>query len=490
VGLANLASGLAGGIPATAALARTALNIKSGATSRAAGIINGLTIIILSTALFGMFKYLPLPVVAAILVNVASRMIEWPEVTLLYKMDKPMFAVAIISALVCILEDPTLGIIAGALLGMVRVLLSMRGAHATLLLYQGRTCRLHYLFDGAGDHKRAVRTCRAKLTGEPSPEEIEAEVAKSARVAAVLDRVEANYELRERRAAEAAADARAAADATAAAQFHPRPPTDAHGRPLQAAAGGATAAADGAAGSASAAGAGGKAVRRSRRAGRRASAAEGDLVSTRPDPDRDARLPCTAVYCLPGYFTYVSAQAHRDRVRALLMEGEASLPGVRAVAFSLVETYYADPDALEAVGTLVEELGRAGHEVYLLGFHAAVLRAIQKAHFYHDVRHFADYAALLRFQRRQVDADGVYVTPAPPAGAHHGGSGGHAVAVAPVAAAGQVPVVAAPHAVVEAGAAASAPAPLAAGSAAAQQPAPGAALHGVSPVSSGGAEWN
>ena len=35
VGLANVASGLAGGIPATAALARTALNIKSGATSRA-----------------------------------------------------------------------------------------------------------------------------------------------------------------------------------------------------------------------------------------------------------------------------------------------------------------------------------------------------------------------------------------------------------------------------------------------------------------------
>ena len=62
VGLANLASGLAGGIPATAALARTALNIKSGATSRAAGIVSGLAIIILSTALFGLFKFLPLPV--------------------------------------------------------------------------------------------------------------------------------------------------------------------------------------------------------------------------------------------------------------------------------------------------------------------------------------------------------------------------------------------------------------------------------------------
>lgn len=80
VGLANIASGVTGGIPATAALARTALNIKSGATSRAAGIVNGVFIILLSTVLFDLFKYLPLPVVAAILVNVAVRMVEWHEV--------------------------------------------------------------------------------------------------------------------------------------------------------------------------------------------------------------------------------------------------------------------------------------------------------------------------------------------------------------------------------------------------------------------------
>lgn len=83
IALCNSISGLAGGIPATAALARTALNIKSGATSRAAGIVNGIMIIILSTVLFNAFKYLPLPVVAAILVNVAVRMVEWPEVRLL-----------------------------------------------------------------------------------------------------------------------------------------------------------------------------------------------------------------------------------------------------------------------------------------------------------------------------------------------------------------------------------------------------------------------
>lgn len=88
VGLANLASGLAGGIPATAALARTALNVKSGATSRGAGIVNAISITLLASVLFPVFKFLPLPVVAAILVSVAYRMVEWPEVASLLRMDK------------------------------------------------------------------------------------------------------------------------------------------------------------------------------------------------------------------------------------------------------------------------------------------------------------------------------------------------------------------------------------------------------------------
>lgn len=61
IGITNFISGLAGGIPATAALARTSLNIRSGASSRASGIVNGVSLIILSVVLFDLFKFLPLP---------------------------------------------------------------------------------------------------------------------------------------------------------------------------------------------------------------------------------------------------------------------------------------------------------------------------------------------------------------------------------------------------------------------------------------------
>jgi MFS superfamily sulfate permease-like transporter len=435
IAICNAASGMAGGIPATAALARTALNVKSGATSRGSGIINGLSIILLSTALFGMFKYLPLPVVAAILVNVAMRMVEWPEVKLLYKMDKPMFLVAIISALICIIEDPTLGIVAGAFLAMIRVLMQKRNAHALLRIYRGTNCRLNYLFDGV-DIKKSVQTCRAKFTNEPTPEEIAAEVATTAHPLAVLDRVEANIELHHQRELDLAR--RIAEKGTVeGARFSPKPtedvnPLHAHAHPE---------------GHSHKHGDGtdvatkpkkpSKAERRAARkaaamkSGRRPSAVEEDLYHMETDP-RDAVLPYTAVYMLPGYFTYVSAQAHRDRCRALFMEGASSLPDIKVVVFSLVETYFADPDALETIGILVEELRRSGHEVYMLGFHVKVLKPLSKSHFFHELRHFTEYPALLQFMRDQVNEEGVYVAaPAPGGHGAHGPAGHAAPAGAP-----------------------------------------------------------
>src|SRR2546430_8847944 len=56
-GIANIASPLFGGIPATGAIARTATNIRSGARSPVAGITHALTlvIILLSAAPLGRF---------------------------------------------------------------------------------------------------------------------------------------------------------------------------------------------------------------------------------------------------------------------------------------------------------------------------------------------------------------------------------------------------------------------------------------------------
>jgi SulP family sulfate permease len=75
-GIANLASALFGGLPATGAIARTATNIRSGARSPIAGMMHALFLLLFAVTLAPFMVYVPLAVLAAVLVMVAWYMAE------------------------------------------------------------------------------------------------------------------------------------------------------------------------------------------------------------------------------------------------------------------------------------------------------------------------------------------------------------------------------------------------------------------------------
>src|SRR5580658_4937326 len=75
-GIANIASALFGGLPATGALARTATNIRSGARSPVAGMAHALFLLLFAVTLAPLMSYVPLAVLAALLVMVAWYMAE------------------------------------------------------------------------------------------------------------------------------------------------------------------------------------------------------------------------------------------------------------------------------------------------------------------------------------------------------------------------------------------------------------------------------
>lgn len=118
-GLANIFSGLFGGIPATAALARTSLNVKSGANDKMSATISSLSIVVISVALLSIFKYLPLPVVASILIFTATQMVEKEHFEKIYKNDKSAFLLAIVVAIITIVEDPIMGILIGSVVALL-----------------------------------------------------------------------------------------------------------------------------------------------------------------------------------------------------------------------------------------------------------------------------------------------------------------------------------------------------------------------------------
>jgi SulP family sulfate permease len=76
-GVANIASPLFGGIPATGAIARTATNVRNGGRTPVAGIVHAVTLLVI-TLFFGRWAALiPMATLAAILVVVSYHMSEW-----------------------------------------------------------------------------------------------------------------------------------------------------------------------------------------------------------------------------------------------------------------------------------------------------------------------------------------------------------------------------------------------------------------------------
>jgi sulfate permease, SulP family len=115
-GVANIASPLFGGIPATGAIARTATNIKNGGRTPIAGIIHAL-VLLLIMLFFGKWAALiPMATLAGILVVVAYNMSEWHHFVKLLKSPKMDIAVLLVTFFLTVLVDLTVAIQAGVVL--------------------------------------------------------------------------------------------------------------------------------------------------------------------------------------------------------------------------------------------------------------------------------------------------------------------------------------------------------------------------------------
>jgi SulP family sulfate permease len=115
-GVANLASPLFGGIPATGAIARTATNIKNGGTTPVAGIVHALIVLVIMLAFGRWAEKIPMAVLAAILMRVAIGMGEWHLFWSLLRAPRGDVLVLVSTFLLTILVDLTVAIEAGVVL--------------------------------------------------------------------------------------------------------------------------------------------------------------------------------------------------------------------------------------------------------------------------------------------------------------------------------------------------------------------------------------
>ena len=116
-GIGNMGSAMFGGIPATGAIARTAANVDNGGRTPIAGMVHAVVLALVLVVLMPYAKMIPMPTIAAILINVAYNMCQWkPFTKLVKKAPKSDIAVLVTTFVLTVVFDLVVAIEFGLIL--------------------------------------------------------------------------------------------------------------------------------------------------------------------------------------------------------------------------------------------------------------------------------------------------------------------------------------------------------------------------------------
>jgi SulP family sulfate permease len=133
-GVANIASPVFGGIPATGAIARTATNINNGGQTPVAGIIHA-TVLLLIMLFFGKWAALvPMATLAGILVVTAYRMSEWHLALRVFRSTRSDTLVMLSTFFITVLVDLTVAIQVGVVMASLLFIKRMSEVTQTRVL--------------------------------------------------------------------------------------------------------------------------------------------------------------------------------------------------------------------------------------------------------------------------------------------------------------------------------------------------------------------
>ena len=160
-GFANMSGVIFGGFPTAAAVARTATNIRAGAKTPIAGILQAVMLLLVMLAAAPIAREIPKAALAAVLFIVCYNMIDFKQYKRLFRSPKSDIAVSLVTFSVTILYDLNIGIIVGFVLASVLFMKRMSDAakanktafdHDNISIYEISGP----LFFGAVDHLQKI----------------------------------------------------------------------------------------------------------------------------------------------------------------------------------------------------------------------------------------------------------------------------------------------------------------------------------------------
>ncbi|MGC0417947.1 SulP family inorganic anion transporter [Embleya sp. AB8] len=127
-GVANLAAPLFGGVPATAAIARTAVNVRAGATSRLAALTHAVALAVIVFTAASLVAHIPLAALAGVLLATCVRMVEVSALRALARSTRADALVLALTFVVTVALDLVTAVAVGIGLAVVLGLVSVARA--------------------------------------------------------------------------------------------------------------------------------------------------------------------------------------------------------------------------------------------------------------------------------------------------------------------------------------------------------------------------
>jgi SulP family sulfate permease len=127
-GLASVAAGLFGGMPATGAIARTAVNVRSGAATRVAAITHAAVLLLVVLVIAGPVGAIPLAALSGVLMVTAIRMVHIATVRSILRSTRADAAAFVITAIVTVSVDLIVAVVIGMIVAGVFALRSLSRA--------------------------------------------------------------------------------------------------------------------------------------------------------------------------------------------------------------------------------------------------------------------------------------------------------------------------------------------------------------------------
>lgn len=140
-GLANVVAPLFGGVPATAAIARTAVNVRAGARSRLAAVTHSVVLLVVVFAAAPLVSHIPLAALAGVLFATCIRMVEAGSIRILMRSTRSDAVIVALTFTVTVMVDLVTAVGVGV---GVAVVLALRAV--------ARSARLDKMPLEVGDH--------------------------------------------------------------------------------------------------------------------------------------------------------------------------------------------------------------------------------------------------------------------------------------------------------------------------------------------------